>query len=60
MKIRKATELRRGMRISMDGNWLELIRVNPTSHPVPMLQLLFLNGRSVLARPDEEFVVKDD
>lgn len=63
--LKQASEVRRGDFISIDGNWLEVIRVNPTGHPEDVesirspksLQFLFLNGRSMIVRPDEEFMV---
>lgn len=67
MTIKRAQEVRRGDRISIDGNWHEVIRVNPTGHPDAVesirspksLQFLFLNGRSMIVRPDEEFLIED-
>jgi hypothetical protein len=63
--IRKAQEVRRGDRISVDGNWLEVIRVNVTEAPVAsqgmsgdLLEFLYLNGKSVLYRPDEDVLVQ--
>lgn len=59
MSLKRAEDVRRGDRISIDGFWLELIRKNPTGHPEGFLQLLFLNGRSILVRKDEELLVDD-
>lgn len=64
--LRKASEVRRGDFISVDGNWLEVIRVNPTGHPEDVdairspksLQFLFLNGRSMIVGPDEDLMVR--
>lgn len=58
MTLRKASEVVRGDRVSKDGFWLEVVRVNPTNHPDGLLQFLFLNGRAILYRPDEEVLTE--
>lgn len=55
-KLTPAHKLGRGDRVSVDGFWLELVRVMPTNHEPPKLMLLFLNGKSRVADRNEEFL----
>lgn len=54
-RIKKAQDVRRGDKASVDGNWLEVVRINPVEG---LLQFLYLNGKTVLYRPDEEVLVR--
>lgn len=56
MKLTKASDLRSGDIISVDGFWLELVRVAPTSHVPPKVMLLFMSGKALIADRDEEFL----
>jgi hypothetical protein len=56
MTLKAAKDVRRGELVSVDGFWLEVVRVNPTQNP-GLLQILFLNGKSMLMKPDEEVLV---
>lgn len=56
--LKKASAVRRGDFVSVDGSWLEVVRVNPTAGPEGFLQFLYLNGKSVLYKPEEEVLVK--
>jgi hypothetical protein len=58
MTLKAAKDVHRGDLVSRDGFWLEVIRVNPTQNPA-FIQILFLNGKSVLMKPDEQVLVLD-
>ena len=65
--LKKASAVRRGDRISVDGNLLEVISIRPTGHPEDVesirnpksLEVKFINGKSVLYRPDEDVMILD-
>lgn len=60
MKLTRAGSLRRGHRVSIDGYWLEIVRVSSTAHEEPTVVILFLNGRVMTATVDEDFLVLED
>lgn len=64
--LKKASEVRRGDFISVDGYWLEVISVRPTGSPEVLEDVLtpqsyvlaFINGRHMTVRRDEELMVR--
>lgn len=60
MKLIKARKLRKNQKVSINGHWLEIVRIEETFHPTPKLMLRFLNGKSIIADKDEEFYVLID
>lgn len=60
MKLKRAGDLKRGMRVSIDGYLLEVVRVTSTAHAEPTVMILFLNGRAIVANVDEDFLIAED
>lgn len=56
MKPTAAHKLKRGDTVSINGFWLEIVRIEETFHTPPKRMLLFLNGKSVLVDKDEELL----